>query len=59
MMGHDEKHCGDHQWDKVFFLIHVLQEKITAEHHEEMTHGQGSGMTGLVHVEGDDCEEQG
>jgi len=22
MMRHDEKHGGDHQWDKVFFLIH-------------------------------------
>jgi hypothetical protein len=39
MMRHDEKHRRDHQWDKVFFLIHVFQEKITGEYHEKMAHG--------------------
>jgi len=58
MMRHDEKYGGNHQWEKVFFLIHVFQEKITGEHHKEMSHRQGCGMTSLIHVEGDDCKEQ-
>ena len=59
MMGHNEKHGGNHQWEKVFFLIHIFKEKITGEHHKEMSHRQRCSMTGLIYVEGDDCEEQG
>ena len=58
VMRHNEEHRGEYQRDNIFFLIHGFHEEITRQYHEEMSQGQGCGMTGLIHVEGDDCKEQ-